>query len=80
MKAHLREKRDLFQQLLRKCREEAGLTQVELALKLNLPQSFISKYEIGERQLDVLELREVCKAMGIPLDTFIKRLEKILRD
>ncbi len=67
-----------LQQLLRQTREQAGVTQVELAKKLGRPQSYVSKYESGERRLDILELREVCQALGVPLGAFIKKLEKVL--
>ena len=51
--------------LLRSVRVEAGLTQSELASRLGTDQTFISKYESGERRLDILELREVCQAIGV---------------
>ena len=62
--------------LLVEIREHAGLTQVMLAKKLKRPQSFISKYEGGERRLDLLELREICNALGISLVEFIKKFER----
>jgi len=64
-----------FLSLLRQVRQEAGLTQAKLAGLLGKPQSFVSKYESGERRLDVLELREICVAAGISLESFIIRLE-----
>lgn len=64
--------------LLRATRLEAKLTQAELAKRLGKPQNFVSLYERGVRRLDVLELREVCKAVGVPLQTFMRRLEKSL--
>lgn len=60
--------------LLRELRQEAGLTQVELAGRLDVPQSFISKYETGERRLDVVELRHVAEAIGTTLEAVIARL------
>jgi hypothetical protein len=39
----------------------------------------VSKYETGERRLDVIELRAVCAALGVPLQTFLRRLEKRLQ-
>lgn len=45
-------------------RKSAGLTQVGLADRLGRPQSFVSKYERGERKLDVIEFCEVCRALG----------------
>ena len=65
--------------LLRTVRGEAGLTQSEVAQALGQPQSFVSKYESGERRLDVLELRDVCRATGLTLADFVKRLEQDLR-
>lgn len=50
--------------LLRECRERAGLRQIDVAERLDEPQSFVSKYESGERRLDVIEFRTVCKALG----------------
>lgn len=64
-----------LQSLLRQLRVEAGLKQEEVASRLERPQSFVSKYETGERRLDVLELREVCRAMGLTLPEFVQRLE-----
>ena len=65
--------------LLRTVRGEAGLTQSEVAQALGQPQSFVSKYESGEPRLDVLELRDVCRATGLTLADFVKRLEQDLR-
>ena len=62
--------------LLRKIRTEAGLTQAELAARLGVPQSVVSKYESGERRLDVLELRQVCHALKVPFGDFARRLDK----
>ena len=64
---------------LREAREHAGLTQNDLASRLGETQSFVSKCERGERRMDVVELREFCKAMGITLDKFIMQFEKGLR-
>src|SRR5215204_2407866 len=65
--------------LLRGVRVEAGLTQSELASRLGTDQTFISKYESGERRLDILELREVCQVVGIDFVAFIRRLDKSLK-
>ncbi len=62
--------------LLRQVRVEGGLRQVDLAKKLRQPQSFVSKYESGERRLDLLELRQVCSAVGTSLEEFVKRFER----
>jgi transcriptional regulator with XRE-family HTH domain len=72
------EKQVKLQKLLKKSRVDAGLSQVELAKKLGRPQSFVSKYESGERRLDVVELREICQALKISLPTFTRQFEKSL--
>ncbi len=65
--------------LLREIRIEAGLTQMGLAERIERDQTFVSKYESGQRRLDVLELREICQSVGITLEEFVKRLEKALK-
>jgi len=67
-----------LQSLLREIRLDADLRQSELAKRLGQPQSFVSKYESGERRLDLLELRQVCEAVGISLKEFIRKFEKSL--
>ena len=65
--------------LLRGIRVDAGLTQSELASRLSRDQTFVSKYESGERRLDILEIREVCQVIGIDFVAFIRRLDKDLK-
>lgn len=65
----------ILRHLLRAMRTEAGLRQQDVAERLRLGQSFVSKYESGERRLDVLELREICEVCGITLTDFVERLE-----
>ncbi|MGE6317715.1 helix-turn-helix domain-containing protein [Shewanella baltica] len=57
---------------LKAMRKMAGFNQSELALKLGKPQSFVSKYESGERQLKILELEQVCLACGTTAHAFLK--------
>jgi transcriptional regulator with XRE-family HTH domain len=61
--------------LLREAREKASITQVELAKKLGLTQSFVSKIERGDRRLDVVQLRTLCRIFGLSLLDFVKALE-----
>jgi transcriptional regulator with XRE-family HTH domain len=70
--------RDRLIALLRELRLEAGLTQADLAARVEKDQTYVSKYESGQRRLDVLEVREVCEAVGITLEEFVRRLEKAL--
>ena len=66
-------KQKTFLGLLRQVREEAGLRQIDVAERLNQPHSFVSKYESGERRLDLLELELVCEACETSLDVFVRR-------
>ena len=66
-----------LQALLREVRAEAGLKQADLAARLKQPQSFVSKYESGERRLDLLELELVCAACDIDLDEFVTRYKAV---
>lgn len=68
-----------LQELLRQIRLGAGLRQADLAEKLGQLQSFVSKYESGERRLDLLEVRQICQVVGISLSEFVERLEKSLQ-
>lgn len=65
----------LLVELVRAVRLEAGVTQVELAKRLGVDQSLVSKVERRERRLDVAELRRVCIALGTSLCTFVERFE-----
>ena len=58
----------------------AGLRQVDLAKKIGASQSRISKYEVGERRLDFLEMREICCALGLSLGKFVQLLENRLAE
>jgi transcriptional regulator with XRE-family HTH domain len=64
-----------FLELLKQVRKEAGLTQVQLAERLGTLQSRITDYERGVRRMDLMELRQVCEAVGIPLVEFVRRFE-----
>jgi len=62
-------------------RKSRGYLQRTLADKLRRPQSFVSKYESGERRIDLLEFIEICKAMNIdPNVAFVKLLEALGND
>ncbi|MDE6637464.1 MAG: helix-turn-helix domain-containing protein [Muribaculaceae bacterium] len=70
-----------YQQLLdmlKSYRLERGVTQEQLASRLGVNQAIISKIETHERRLDVIELREICVAIGISFSDFIIQLDKNL--
>ncbi len=58
---------------LRSARLDAGLTQEEAGKKLRKPQAFISKIERGERNVDAIEIAEIGKVYGKPIDYFLGR-------
>lgn len=62
--------------LLRQKRQDAGLTQLQLARALKTSQSFIGKCERGERRIDVLELQAFCRVLGIELQAFMTELQE----
>jgi Helix-turn-helix. len=55
-------------------RTRAGLTQQGLATRLKRHQSFVAKYETGERRLEVLEFVQICRMIGTRPDQIIRRL------
>ena len=62
----------VFRALMVSAREAAGLTQVQVAERLGKPQSFVSKYERGERRLDFTEFLELADLLGIDIGKFVK--------
>lgn len=57
-------------------REGAGLTQAALAIRLARPQSYVSKYERGERRLDIIEFLDVAAAIGTDPVVLLRQVEK----
>ena len=65
--------------LLREARNKAGITQVELAKKIDETQSYVSKVERGELRLDIVQLRKICNVLGLSLSEFVNRFERETR-
>jgi len=69
-----------FRDTLVAVRKDAGVTQVELAERLGKPQQFVSKYERGDRRVDLIEFVAVCRALRVdPKEAFalvLRRLPK----
>lgn len=59
---------------LKQARKLAGLSQQQLAARVGQPQSFVSKYERGERRIDVVECFEVARALGMDPSKFMVSL------
>lgn len=66
----------LFRQRLVQARQNAQITQTQLADLLGKPQSYISKYENGERRLDVIEFLDVCNALSVEATSILATLNK----
>ena len=61
-----------FVERLRMARQEAGLTQVQVAKKLKRPQSHVSNVESGQQRVDIVELQRFAKLYGQNIAYFIK--------
>lgn len=59
---------------IRSARVDNGVSQAQLAAKLGKPPSFVGKYELGERRLDVVELLVILKVLNVPRDLFFDQL------
>ena len=60
---------------LKTARLDAGMTQTEVAQKLKRPQSFVAKYENGERKVEVVELAHIARAIGCSACRVIEQVE-----
>jgi transcriptional regulator with XRE-family HTH domain len=65
-----------FRRILIAKREQAGITQSAIAESLGVPQSFVSKYESGERRIDVVEFVQICQAIDVSPESVIRELMK----
>ena len=80
MRDTLRSPRQLeLRKLLLRRRTDHGLTQVELAKRLDKPQSFVAKYEGGERRLSVIEFIDIAEALQIRPSDLLDELHDILK-
>lgn len=66
-------------EILVAARQKAGLTQQAVAKRLDRPQSFIAKYEGGERRIDVLEFLEISEAIKADPLALMRALQKARR-
>lgn len=80
MKSVFSSEYDIFRRCMITARKEAKLTQATLAKFLKKPQSFVAKYENGERRLDVIEFLLVARAMDIDPCDILRQLDQKLSD
>ncbi len=78
-KAKLANELLILGRVLAAARERAGVKQADLAAKLGVPASYLSKIENGTRRLDVIELIQIAEAMGIDPGDLIRELQAELR-
>jgi transcriptional regulator with XRE-family HTH domain len=61
-------------------RDQAGLTQADVAERLGRPQSFVAKYEGGERRVEVIEFLKIASALGADPFRLLKRIVGRIRE
>jgi len=76
MKSVFTHEYEVFRRYIIAARKEAKLTQANLAKSLQKPQSFVAKYENGERRLDVIEFLLVTRAIGVDPCEILKKVEQ----
>lgn len=70
----------VFLRCLKDARIRSKLTQQELAVALGCGQSYISKYEQGQKRLDIIEIRNICICLGLSLQELIDDFEERLEE
>ncbi len=68
---------DQLRAILIDARKSKGFTQTKLAKQIGRPQSFVSKYELGERRLDIVELMSICKVLGIDAGNIVRSIDDV---
>lgn len=71
MRTHRRKYASLRRRL-RDARLSVGLTQFEAGRRMGWPQSYISKIELGRRQVDAVELRHLARIYRTPLERLLR--------
>lgn len=66
-----------FQAALKEARKAAGLTQAQVGKRLGRPQSYVNKYESGERRLDVIEFLDVTRAIDLDPISVLRAVAKL---
>lgn len=64
-----------LQTALKAARKASGLTQAQVGERLGQPQSFVNKYESGERRLDVIEFLDVARVLKLEVQALLRDLQ-----
>ena len=73
--------REKFESILRGVRAERKVTQAQIARDMKISPQTAARYESGERRMDLVELRQWCLAVGVPVEEVVRRfLEAVKRD
>ena len=64
---------------LKAFRMQSKMTQQELAYNLGCSQAYISKYEQGQKRLDIIEIRDICNCLGVSLPEFVDEFESRIK-
>ena len=73
--------REKFEAILRGIRAEKRVTQAHIARSMKISQQTAARYESGERRMDLVELRQWCLAVGVPVGEVVRRfLEAVTKD
>jgi len=65
--------------VLAAARKREGISQDDLALRLNKPQSFVSSFENGQRRVDLLEFLKICDAIGVGAENLFKQVKEAIK-
>jgi transcriptional regulator with XRE-family HTH domain len=68
-------RQERLQSLLADARKARGMTQADVAKALGKPQSFVAKYENGERRIDVIEFVDIAAALGVVAGDILAQVE-----
>jgi len=68
-------RRETLRHELREARLRAGLRQLDVALQLGKPQSYVAKVESGERRIDLIEALDLCQVVSLDPKVLIKKLD-----
>jgi len=74
MKSTYTDRNKIFLKLIIAARKQVGLTQQELAVRLKKPKSYVSKYELGERRLDIIEFLDIATTLDIDSCSILRKI------